>query len=147
MQTEDIVNGEQKVYCIKLYDDEQTNQEQSKNKSKFEDMAKARIIEQIAESNIKAIFITPYIVEDRLPIIQTVKKADLEFILNFYTQHVNDTWYAELDKNVEKLEQSNMLYNPPVTQRMKKVRGASISPQEVTLTNSQKELIGCFLDK
>jgi len=48
-------------------------------------MAKARIIEQIAESNIKAIFITPYIVEDRLPIIQTVKKADLEFILNFYT--------------------------------------------------------------
>lgn len=79
------MNGEQKVYCIKLYDDEQTNFEQSKNKSKFEDMAKARIIEQIAESNIKAIFITPYIVENRLPIIQTVKKTDLEFILNFYT--------------------------------------------------------------
>ena len=79
------MNGEQKVHCIKLYDDEQVNVEQSKNKSKFEDMAKARIIEQIAESNIKAIFITPYIIKDRLPVIQTVKKADLEFILSFYT--------------------------------------------------------------
>ena len=55
-------------------------------------MAKARIIEQIAESNIKAIYITPYIVNDWLPVIQTVKKASR---IRIYSKllHIASKWY------------------------------------------------------